>query len=107
MAYQKRATNLRNQIVEALGGLSDDESEPRFLLVEEVQLVNLVAFLEQATAAKSLEVIREAMHDGKDYVEELIKGAAALSLEEKETMMERLVKQRTATSKKDTRRFPD
>ena len=79
-----------NQVVDALSKLSNEEKEPRYILVEEKDLVELREITEYLLTLENVEVIKESLLDTKEYLKTLLKESDSLSFEEKETLLERL-----------------
>ena len=93
-----KAKRIKNQIIETLRTPPDEGPEPRYLLVEEAYLRITLQVLEKAIKARDFKVIQESLLDMKSDFEEIIKEADSLTLEEKETLMEELVKRRKANA---------
>ena len=87
---QDKVKKIINQVVDALSKLSNGEKEPRYILVEERDLVELREITEYLLTLENVEVIKESLLDTKEYLKTLLKESDSLSFEEKETLLERL-----------------
>ena len=88
------AKKIMDRVVDALSKLSKGEQEPRYILVEERDLVELLEITEYLLTLKKLEVIKESLLDTKEYLKTLLKDPDFLSFEEKETILENLSKRK-------------
>ena len=87
---QDKVKKIINQVVDALSKLSNGEKEPRYILVEERDLVELREITEYLLTLENIEVIKESLRDTKEYLKTLLKDSDSLSFEEKEMLLERL-----------------
>ena len=87
---QDKVKKIINQVVDALRKLSNGEQEPRYVLVEERDLVELHEITEYLLTLENIEVIKESLLDTKEYLKTLLKDSDSLSFEEKEMLLERL-----------------
>src|SRR5438552_15082147 len=95
---QDKVKKIVNRVVDALSKLSKGEEEPRYILVEERDLVELLEITEYLLTLKNLEVIKESLLDTKEYLETLLKDSDSLSFEEKETLLEHLSNRKSTSA---------
>lgn len=90
------ASEIARKVVSALEALAlhGDGPEPVYLVLEQAHVQILVDVIQNVTAIKDIDVITKRLDEIKEYAEELMRGADSLSLEEKETVMEEVLKHR-------------
>jgi len=95
---QDKVRRVRNQVIEAVNKLSTKGPELRYLLLEEFDLKLLPEAVENTIRVSNPKTIIESLVDIKEGLQDAINQAEALSLEEKETLMEELAKIRNRNS---------
>ena len=82
------------KIVKTLEELPKDGPEPSFLMTDRTHFQILVDEIRGVVATKNADEAPNELRDIKDYAEELIREADSLSLEEKELVMEEILRRR-------------
>jgi hypothetical protein len=88
------AQNIRRRVVEALRALPKEGPEPFFLIIQESHLQNLIETMQNASKIRNRETAAKELDEITMYAKGLAKESDRLSLEEKEELMEEVLKKR-------------